>query len=104
MFDLIFDMVCGDEWDIMVIVTDDGCLYGVPCEYNSASNCETLWEKKVKLSSMKVDGLTEFHHSGTCKRYGLLIEKDRTNNELHICCAEDDWGGFVSVQDYDLSN
>lgn len=112
MFDLIFDMVCGNDWDTMVIVTEDDCLYGIPCGYKYASDkimnmcgvdeydCEPIWEKKVKLSSMKASGLTEFHHSGLYKRYGLLIERDRDSNELHVCCAEDDWGGFTSVQDY----
>lgn len=32
MFDFIFEIVCGDKYNVMVLTAKDGVLYGIPCE------------------------------------------------------------------------
>lgn len=71
MFDLLFDIVCGEKYNTMIFTEDYGVLYGIPCE--SDSGCSAVYSEKVELSNTTAF----FHTSGNdYDQEGIMITKE----------------------------
>ena len=85
MFDFIFEIVCGDKYNVMVLTVKDGVLYGIPCDECMSGDYPVINEK-VKLSEAKI---CDFD----------LDEKDaikisKHGNQIDIKLSNDSWDGY----------
>ena len=95
MFDLIFEMVCGNEYDVMALVVRDDTLYAVPCD-DAMSGYYPVNKKKLKLSDVKIDTFMN------CKVDNASVDAilfRKYNNKLDIILVCDSWDGFQPLDD-----
>ncbi len=85
MLDFIFDIVCDNKYNVMVLVIKDGVLYGIPCE-EYISGDYPAYDKKVKLSESNI---TDFDLDGN-----EAIKITRYGNEMEIKLSSDTWDGY----------
>lgn len=95
MFDLIFEMVCENEYDVMALVVMDDTLYVVPCD-DTPSGYYPVYKKKVKLSDIKV---TEFMNCKVDDERVDAVLFRKYKNELEIILVTDTWDGFQPLDD-----
>ena len=95
MLDLMFDMICGKDYHTMVLVFKDDSLYAVPCE-GTVGGIYPQYDKQVKLSQRKVEGLTgDYGFESDKLLRGIIITL--YDDEFEIELVEDSWDGFCFV-------
>lgn len=85
MFDFIFEIVCGDKYNVMVLTAKDGVLYGIPCE-ECMSGDYPVEKEKVRLTEAEI---TYFDLNGN-----EAIKITKHGNKMEVKLSSDTWDGY----------
>lgn len=101
MFDFLFEVVCGKEYNIMAITNYNGKLCAVPCD-DAIGGIYPRYSKMVKLSEYKCElfNWNDFNFwevkDKSVRNSAIIIERCIHNDGyiFNIDIAEDSWDGF----------